>query len=174
MSPSGVSESGGPSLRTVGVQDVLPIELPHYRARRQVRPARTPVPASIGDLVLDFHRAFNLPRNREPTLDVSPETAALRLRLLAEESAELEEAIEREDLRALADALADITYVVFGTAVTYGIDLEAVVREVHRANMSKLDARGRPVMRPDGKVLKSGRYVPPNVGAVIALQPPLF
>ena len=123
---------------------------------------------------MDFHRAFNLPRNADPTLEVTAELAALRLRLLAEEVGELDEAMQDADLVAVADALADITYVVFGTAITYGIDLEAVVREVHRSNMSKLDARGRPVMREDGKVLKSERYTPPDVNTVLALQPPLF
>ncbi|MCR1981396.1 hypothetical protein NSA53_03970 [Cellulosimicrobium cellulans] len=125
-------------------------------------------------MVLDFHRSFRLPRHAEPTLDIAPELAALRLRLLAEEAGELEDAIETGDLVAIADALADITYVVFGTAVTYGIDLEAVVREVHRANMSKLDDQGRPLLRADGKVLKSDRYTPPDVNTVLALQPRLF
>lgn len=157
------------------VQGELPIAVPNYRRSRpaMVR-RRTPPAPSISDLVLDFHRAFRLPRNAEPTLDVAPEQAALRLRLLAEESRELEEAMELADMIAIADALADITYVVFGTAVTYGIDLDAVVREVHRSNMSKLDSLGRPILRPDGKVLKSEEYTPPDVDAVITLQPPLF
>jgi predicted HAD superfamily Cof-like phosphohydrolase len=44
--------------------------------------------------------------------------------------------------------------VAYGAAVTYGIDLDAALREVHRSNMSKLDDQGRPVYREDGKVLK--------------------
>jgi predicted HAD superfamily Cof-like phosphohydrolase len=152
-----------------GVQDVLPIAVPHYQPRSAVTRRRVEIPAGI-----DFHRAFGLPRRAEPTTDVRPGLAALRLRLLAEESHELEVGMANGDLVAIADALADITYVVFGTAITYGVDLEAVVREVHRANMSKLDAHGRPILREDGKVLKSDRYLPPNVSVVIALQPPLF
>lgn len=96
------------------------------------------------------------------------------MRLLEEESAELVDAVRRGDIVAIADALADIVYVTFGTAVTYGIDLEAVLREVHRSNMSKLDASGRPVMRDDGKVLKSERYTAPEIGVVLGLQDPLF
>lgn len=98
----------------------------------------------------------------------------MRLRLLAEESQELDDAIRDGDLVAIADALGDITYVLFGTAITYGIDLEAVVREIHRSNMSKLDNRGQPLLRDDGKVLKSERYTPPDINTVLALQPPLF
>ena len=38
---------------------------------------------------------------------------------------------------ARTDALADIAYVAYGAAVTYGIDFDAALREVHRSNMSK-------------------------------------
>lgn len=161
--------------RSPVIQDTLAIDLPLHRGRT-TSGTRTRLPplSDITDLVLDFHRAFGLPRNPEPSLDVDPDIAALRLRLLAEEVQELGAAVDDSDLVAIADALADITYVVFGTAVTYGIDLDAVVREVHRANMSKLDDRGRPLLRHDGKVLKSVRYAPPDVSTVLAVQPRLF
>jgi predicted HAD superfamily Cof-like phosphohydrolase len=72
-------------------------------------------------------------------------------------------------LIGIADALADIVYVVYGAALTYGIDLDAVLREVHRSNMSKLDSDGKPVLRADGKVLKSDRYVRPDIAAALGL-----
>lgn len=124
--------------------------------------------------VLEFHEAFNLPREPLPTGHVGDTLAQLRVRLLREEVEEFADATEQRDLVAIADALADVVYVAYGSAVTYGIDLDAVVREVHRANMSKLDAAGRPVLRGDGKVLKSARYTPPNVEKVIDGQLPLF
>jgi len=124
--------------------------------------------------VLDFHEAFDLPREPLPTSHVSGTRAQLRVRLLREEVEEFADATERRDLVAIADALADVVYVAYGSAITYGLDLDAVVREVHRSNMSKLDACGAPVLREDGKVLKSERYRPPNVGNVIDEQLPLF
>lgn len=124
--------------------------------------------------VLDFHEAFDLPREPLPTAHVGDTLAQLRVRLLREEVEEFADATERRDLVAIADALADVVYVAYGSAVTYGIDLDAVVREVHRSNMSKLDANGRPILREDGKVLKSDRYRPPNVGNVLDEQLPLF
>lgn len=124
--------------------------------------------------VLDFHEAFNLPREPLPTAHVGDVVAHLRVRLLREEVEEFADATERRDIVAIADALADIVYVAFGSAITYGIDLDAVVREVHRANMSKLDDAGRPVLREDGKVLKSPRYRPPDVTAVLEGQLELF
>lgn len=72
-------------------------------------------------------------------------------------------------LDEIAQELADLVHVVYGTALAYGIDLDAVLDEVHRANMSKLDADGRPVVR-DGKVVKSAYFHPPDVGTVLRAQ----
>ena len=124
--------------------------------------------------VLAFHEAFDLPREPLPVIEVEDMMTGLRVRLLREEVEEFAAAIERGDLVAAADALADVVYVAYGSAVTYGIDLDAVLREVHRANMSKLDGQGRPVLREDGKVLKSSRYRPPDVATVLESQLPLF
>jgi predicted HAD superfamily Cof-like phosphohydrolase len=105
-----------------------------------------------------------------PTPDIGEALAELRVALLEEEVSEFVTASEKGDLVAIADALADITYVVYGTALTYGIDLDAVLREVHRSNMSKLDRDGRPLIRDDGKVLKSERYFPPAIASVLGLE----
>jgi predicted HAD superfamily Cof-like phosphohydrolase len=123
--------------------------------------------------VIAFHVAFDLPRRSCPSIDVDAALVDLRVRLLEEEVGEFAEAARCGDLAALADALGDIVYVAYGAAVTYGLDLDAVVAEVHRSNMSKLDADGRPVLRDDGKVLKSDRYLPPDVASVICHQAPL-
>lgn len=137
-----------------------------------MRPLTTP--GEVQARVLEFHIAFDLPREPLPTVHVADAIAQLRVRLLREEVEEFADAVEERDLVAIADALADVIYVAYGSAVTYGVDLDAVLMEVHRSNMSKLDAHGRPVLRDDGKVLKSDRYRPPNVGRVIAEQLPLF
>jgi predicted HAD superfamily Cof-like phosphohydrolase len=94
--------------------------------------------------------------------------------LLEEEVRELQEAISSCDLIAVADALADITHVVAGTAVTLGIDLDAVLREVQRSNLTKLDASGRPLKSAAGRVLKSDRYERPDLAGVLTAQRPLF
>jgi predicted HAD superfamily Cof-like phosphohydrolase len=124
----------------------------------------------MGPAAAHFHAAFGLALSDEPTLDVSPDVAELRVRLLAEEFDEYVTAVKNGDLVAIADALADIVYVAYGSAVTYGIDLDAVLAEVHRANMSKLDADGKPVLRDDGKVMKSPLYTPPDVAGVLRRQ----
>lgn len=119
-----------------------------------------------------FHRAFNLPMRQLPGADIDHALARLRVALLEEEVGEFVAASERGDLIGVADALADIVYVAYGTALTYGIDLDAVLHEVHRSNMSKLGSDGKPLIRDDGKVLKSERYFPPDIESVLRLQKP--
>lgn len=120
-----------------------------------------------------FHAAFGLPRQAMPNVEIAGPLAKLRIALLEEEVGEFVDAVSESDLTAIADALADIVCVVYGTAVTYGIDLDQVMAEVHRSNMSKLDGNGRPLLREDGKVIKSEQYFPPNVAGVLKLQSPL-
>ena len=115
----------------------------------------------------DFHRAYGLPIRNEPTAAVGPDQVALRQSLIEEEVRELADAAGAGDLVAVADALADIVYVAYGTAHVYGIDLDAVLDEVHASNMTKLGADGRPVRRADGKVLKGPGYRPPDIEAVL-------
>jgi predicted HAD superfamily Cof-like phosphohydrolase len=126
--------------------------------------------ADTATAVAEFHRAFNLPMRRVPSAEVDHALARLRVGLLEEEVSEFVAASEKGDLIGIADALADIVYVVYGTALTYGINLDAVLWEVHRSNMSKLDSDGKPLIRDDGKVLKSERYVPPDIESVLSLQ----
>src|SRR5919205_1639448 len=126
--------------------------------------------SDIAAAVAEFHAAFDLPCQAQPSIDIDRSLEALRISLLEEEVGELVAATRARDLVGIADALADITYVVYGTALTYGIDLDAVLGEVHRSNMSKLDHDGKPIIRADGKVLKSGRYSPPDVTTVLQRQ----
>lgn len=123
--------------------------------------------------VSSFHEAFNLPRASRPRINVPADLAKLRVDLLVEETGEFADATASRDIVGMADALADIVYVAYGAAVTYGIDLDAALREVHRSNMSKLDEHGQPVYREDGKVLKSAQYTPPDIAGVLSRQPPL-
>ena len=124
-------------------------------------------------MVAEFHAAFDLPAAHEPTTSIPADLRQLRVDLLVEEVREFADASAAKDIVGIADALADILYVTYGAALTYGIDLDAVVREVHRSNMSKLDEHGRPIRREDGKVLKSALYSKPDVVTVLKGQLPL-
>jgi predicted HAD superfamily Cof-like phosphohydrolase len=127
-------------------------------------------PAKIAAAVAEFHKSFNLPMQSSPTTEIGDDLARLRIALLEEEVGEFVTASEKGDLIGIADALADIAYVVYGTALTYGIDLDSVLQEVHRSNMSKLGADGKPLLREDGKVIKSEQYFPPDIASSLGLQ----
>jgi predicted HAD superfamily Cof-like phosphohydrolase len=66
-----------------------------------------------------------------------------------------------------ADALADLDVVVNGAALAFGFHLPTLTAEVHRANMSKLGADGRPLYNEDGKILKGPNYKEPDIPAVL-------
>ena len=126
-----------------------------------------PARSAAARQVAEFHRAYELPLRAVPTPEVGAAQVTLRQALIEEEVGELAAAAAVNDLVGIADALADIVYVAYGTAHVYGIDLDAVLAEVHASNMTKLGADGRPVRRADGKVLKGPDYRPPDVGAVL-------
>lgn len=132
--------------------------------------ASTAAGSRIAGQVRDFHLAYGLPIADHPTADLPAGQAVLRQDLIDEEVGELRVAASTGDLVSVADALADIVYVAYGTASVYGIDLDAVLDEVHRSNMTKLGVDGRPVRRADGKILKGPDYRPPDVAAVLRRQ----
>jgi predicted HAD superfamily Cof-like phosphohydrolase len=117
------------------------------------------------DVVQEFHDAFELAVDVEWT----PEVVELRMRLIREEWDELFEAYMEYDFsqpqqRAhFLKELADLQYVVSGTAVALGLPLQQAFIRVHKSNMSKLDENGKPIYREDGKVLKSENYAPPTL-----------
>ncbi|MEU9978224.1 MazG nucleotide pyrophosphohydrolase domain-containing protein [Streptomyces sp. NPDC051014] len=125
--------------------------------------------SSPARLVREFHHAFGLDTRSTPT-EISPELAAHRGELLAEEAAEVAEVAVAGPLDRLAHELADVVYVAYGTALVHGIDLDAVIAEIHRANMSKLGPGGQVARRADGKVLKGEHYRAPDVSAELRRQ----
>lgn len=120
-------------------------------------------------LVREFMESFRQdPMPQEPNLG-DLRLRNLRFNLIQEELTELYEALASQDMVQVADALADLEYVVLGAYIAFGMNGEAIFQEVHRSNMSKLDAFGKPVMREDGKVLKGRNYSPPNLERILGL-----
>jgi predicted HAD superfamily Cof-like phosphohydrolase len=116
-------------------------------------------------MVEAFHKQFEILVKPRPTV-VDEKTRRLRMRLIDEEFTELRESLEKEDLPGIAKELADLLYVVYGTAVSYGIDMAPVFREVHRSNMSKVGG----YKREDGKWVKPATYSPADVQTVLLQQ----
>lgn len=119
------------------------------------------------DLVEEFHKSFLTPVRPTPTAEI-PE-AQMRFEIMREENEEYREACQKGDLIGIADALGDQLYVLCGTILAHGLQdkMSAVFEEIHRSNMSKLDADGHPIFRHDGKILKSEGYFRPNLGPIL-------
>jgi predicted HAD superfamily Cof-like phosphohydrolase len=118
--------------------------------------------------VREFHRTFGIAAPDTPTGRVEGDLRHSREALMTEELRELIQAMRAEDVVEIADGLADLLYVVFGTAVAYGIPMDDVFAEVHRSNMSKLGPNGQPIIGAHGKRLKGPSYRPPDIRPLLA------
>ncbi len=116
-------------------------------------------------MVEEFHRKFEILVHKAPT-DLDEDTKRLRLRLMQEEFEELKDSMAAGDLAAVAKEIADLLYVVYGTAVSYGIDMKPVFQEVHRSNLTKVGG----YKRLDGKWIKPPTYSPASVGPILHAQ----
>ena len=93
---------------------------------------------------------------------------SLRYELIKEELDELKEAIDKKDIKEVADALTDILYVTYGAGHAFGIDLDKCFEEVQNSNMSKLGVDGKPIYNDKGKVMKGPNYFKPNLTKFVA------
>ena len=92
---------------------------------------------------------------------------SLRYDLIKEELGELKEAIDKKDIKEVADALTDILYVTYGAGHAFGIDLDKCFEEVQSSNMSKLGSDGKPIYNNKGKVMKGPNYFKPDLGKFV-------
>jgi len=145
--------------------------------------------------VAKFHRLFKLPVLDNPTIP-SKERVQLRLSLLEEELKELKRAIEDNDLVEVADAFADLQYVLSGAILEFGLGqkFKDIFDEVQRSNMSKtcksmeeaiatreyykkvrgvdsyIEKSGDEYLvyrKGDSKVLKSVKYSAPDIKSIL-------
>ena len=97
----------------------------------------------------------------------SDKITTLRYELIKEELSELKDAIEKKDIKEVADALTDILYVTYGAGHAFGIDLDKCFDEVQNSNMSKLDENGKPIYNEMGKVMKGPNYFKPDLSKFV-------
>lgn len=99
--------------------------------------------------VLEFHKVYNLP---SPDIKSIPDVDRqnLRLSLIKEEARELTDAIKDNDIVEVVDALADLRYVVLGSAIECGLDREDIKPALPKIILNKLQTK--PII-PDEEVL---------------------
>ena len=113
-----------------------------------------------------FMKTFGQEVKDKPSFS-SDKINKLRIDLIKEELEELSQAMKNRDLLEVADALTDILYVTYGAGHAFGIDLDKCFEEVHRSNMSKLSAEGKPIYNEYGKIMKGPNYSPPDLKKII-------
>ena len=109
-----------------------------------------------------FMKTFGQEIKKKPSLS-SDKINNLRINLIEEEFKELKEALNKKDLKEVADALTDILYVTYGAGHAFGINLDKCFEEVQKSNMSKLGDDGKPIYNEQGKVMKGPKYFKPNL-----------
>ena len=121
-------------------------------------------------MVEEFHIAFDQKDAKIPTVG-SVKQGELRYTLLSEETGEYIEAVRESNLVDIADALGDQLYIIYGTILKHGLQnkIEEVFKEIHRSNMSKLGADGKPIYREDGKILKGPEYFKTNIKKILGV-----
>jgi predicted HAD superfamily Cof-like phosphohydrolase len=143
------------------------------------------------DDVREFMEACGQDVRTDPGVPVGWDVRLLRARLVVSEALELCDALGVEiniqnyntlitndddlrftvcctlDLVAVADACADLRYVVVGTELALGVPGDAVFDEVHRSNMTKVLPDGSVVLDEGGKVVKPPGFSPPDVAGVL-------
>ena len=121
---------------------------------------------TMTEAVKQFHDVYNVISQEIPQLPDN-EVRRLRKSLITEEFTEYLIGEKNNNIVEIADALADLLYVTLGTAISYGIPIDAVFAEVQRSNLSKLGEDGKPLYRADGKVLKGPGFFQPDIAKVL-------
>ena len=115
-------------------------------------------------MLKEFHTKYNHHQSDKPCIPDELHVRMLRVRLIQEEAQEFTNAAHN-DLVEIADALADLLYVTFGAALTYGIPIDEVFTEVHRSNMTKSMLKDEKSIK--GKTIKGENWEPPKIKEIL-------
>ena len=114
----------------------------------------------------EFMKTFGQEIKNKPSFSTE-KINQLRVSLIQEELDELKEAMAKNDLLEVADALTDLLYVTYGAGHAFGIDLDKCFNEVQNSNMSKLGEDGKPIYNEFGKVMKGPNYFKPDLSKFV-------
>src|SRR5258708_3708853 len=132
-------------------------------------------------MVSDFHDRFDRDGDSRHERDISVSLLNKRRKLIQEEYNEVMDALENvkhdiafpgschaaaDNWEEFAKELADLLYVVYGTAEELGIPLQRVFTIVHESNMGKLWPDGQVHYNEYGKVIKPPTYEPPDLSSM--------
>lgn len=122
---------------------------------------------NLGQMVEQFNETYKPDARNSVAALPDPEALGLTVKLVAEEFQELHDAYTTDNKVEYFDALCDLIYVIAQQADLQGFPIQQGLEEVHRSNMSKLGEDGKPIIREDGKVLKSELFSEPNLKEIL-------
>lgn len=135
-----------------------------------------PLSISYEAAVREFHVKYGHLISDQPTSNIPDEVKILRRKLILEEVEETLSAMGFtesgdwsgfEDIVEIADGIADTIYVLVGTAISYGIPIDRVFREVHSSNMTKTPVKAEPGKKYGTKTPKGPDYKPPQIDRIL-------
>lgn len=128
------------------------------------------------EMVKEYHKTARLDYDVDYTKGVTEDLFYFRESLITEEAGEVSQEIWNDgfvdkskiNVEALLKELADLVYVTYGMAVTFGWDLDEAVRRVHENNMGRMyQPDGTIKRRKDGKILKNKDYPKVNLSDLV-------
>jgi len=97
--------------------------------------------------------------------------ADLYMKLIAEEYDELKLAVSTRNIVEIADACADLKWVVEGLEHTMQLPQQQIWDEVARSNLAKISDDGTVLRREDGKILKPHDWTTPDIKTILVDHP---
>lgn len=130
-------------------------------------------PVSPADLLKTIHKKNGQKIRNSPTLAVlARKRIASGLNKSAVAYSTYVQNTEKSegDVDQLRRILTTLVSSAYFAAFSLGIDLDHILEEVQRSNMSKLGEDGRPIYREDGKVLKGPNFFNPDLTKILVEQ----
>ena len=141
------------------VSRVITARLPTLKKLSTILKMNSYIHTSLMDQAEHFRAAYSLPPGRDRR---SGQKA-----LIDEEWSEFHEAYHHQTEEEQLKELADLVYVAAQYAASQEWDLDEALRRVHHSNGTKVGPDGKPIRRPDGKILKGPNYQPPILNDLI-------
>ena len=149
---------------------IATFELNSFKSRSITSTVGTQNEITMAAMILDAYRAFEVlaehPRIDKNKVSITGWSLGGGVTLFSA-WLPLKEAINKNNLKEIADALTDILYVTNGAGHAFGINLDKCFTEVQSSNMSKLGNDGKPIYNENGKVMKGPNYFEPNLSKFI-------
>ena len=115
------------------------------------------------EMVIEYHKATDSALNQD--FKMGSDLECFRFSLISEEYDEFESESKKENI---LKELADLVYVIYGYAATFGWDLDEAVRRVHENNMGRMyQPDGTIKRREDGKIIKNKDYTKVNLEGLV-------